>query len=30
MTCTSDALYTVQSGDTLYLLAERLLGDGNR
>lgn len=30
MTYTSDASYTVQSDDTLYLIAERLLGDGNR
>ena len=30
MTCTSDTSYTVQAGDTLYLIAERLLGDGNR
>lgn len=30
MTSTSDASYTVQSDDTLYLIAERLLGDGNR
>ncbi len=30
MSCTSGTLYIVKAGDTLYLIAERELGDGNR
>lgn len=30
MVCSSGTAYTVQVGDTLYLIADRLLGNGNR
>lgn len=30
MTCKSGRSYTIQSGDTLYLIAQKLLGDGDR
>jgi chitinase len=30
MTCTRGSSYTIQSGDTLFLIAQRLLGNGNR